>query len=174
MVQASRKARGQSDSTVWGTLTDGHWFYFFRLSNEGKWPAVACQVSRDDWGSSPISWHIWCYRGTRLQRLRYGQVSSFDQTSFQTMGCIFPLTYLIVFFYYYNMARGCAADATARRGGRGSRAGIRTYRPLICFNQSICKAIGPITSGAKLPSYQHSGRYIPIVRQSIITSRELK
>ncbi|KAJ5958821.1 uncharacterized protein N7479_005971 [Penicillium vulpinum] len=51
MVQASRKARGQSDSTVWGALSDGHWFYFFRLNNTAKWSVVAYQVSRDGWGA---------------------------------------------------------------------------------------------------------------------------
>ncbi|CAG8907058.1 unnamed protein product [Penicillium egyptiacum] len=50
MVQACRRARGQSNSTVWGALTDGQWFYFFRLNNEGQWSAVAYQVHRDGWG----------------------------------------------------------------------------------------------------------------------------
>jgi hypothetical protein len=49
MVQANRKARRQTDSTVWGTLTDGQWFYFFRLNNEGQWSCVPYQVHRDGW-----------------------------------------------------------------------------------------------------------------------------
>ncbi|KAJ5507126.1 hypothetical protein N7527_009269 [Penicillium freii] len=49
MVQASRKARGQTDSTVWGALTDGQWFFFFRLNNGGQWSCVAYSVRRDGW-----------------------------------------------------------------------------------------------------------------------------
>lgn len=49
MVQASRKAREQTDSTVWGALTDGQWFYFFRLDNGAQWPCVGYQVHRDGW-----------------------------------------------------------------------------------------------------------------------------
>ncbi|KOS36624.1 hypothetical protein ACN38_g12619 [Penicillium nordicum] len=51
MVQASRKARGQTDSTVWGALIDGQWFYFFRLNNEGQWSCVTYQVRRDGWAA---------------------------------------------------------------------------------------------------------------------------
>ncbi|KAJ5529924.1 hypothetical protein N7527_003317 [Penicillium freii] len=36
MARASRKARGQSDSAVWGALTDRQWFYFVRLNNAGQ------------------------------------------------------------------------------------------------------------------------------------------
>ncbi|KAJ5954684.1 hypothetical protein N7501_008963 [Penicillium viridicatum] len=49
MVRASRKARGQSDSTVWGALTDGQWFYFVRLDNEGQWSVVAYRANHG-WG----------------------------------------------------------------------------------------------------------------------------
>jgi hypothetical protein len=49
MVQATRKARGQPDSTVCGVLTDGQWFYFFRLNNGGQWSCVGYQVLRDGW-----------------------------------------------------------------------------------------------------------------------------
>ncbi|KAJ9491120.1 hypothetical protein VN97_g2133 [Penicillium thymicola] len=44
------KARGQSDSTAWGTLTDGQWFYSIRLSNAGQWSVVAYRATRDGWG----------------------------------------------------------------------------------------------------------------------------
>lgn len=44
------KARGQSDSTVWGTLTDGQWLYFIRLSNAGQWSVVGYRITRDGWG----------------------------------------------------------------------------------------------------------------------------
>ncbi|KAJ5926173.1 hypothetical protein N7516_007946 [Penicillium verrucosum] len=52
IVQASRKARGlstrgQTDSTMWGALIDGQWFYFFRLNNGGQWSCVAYQVLRE-------------------------------------------------------------------------------------------------------------------------------
>lgn len=49
MVRAKRKADGEPDSTVWGVLTDGQWFYFSRLKNEGRWSIVAYQVRRDGW-----------------------------------------------------------------------------------------------------------------------------
>ncbi|OQE26041.1 hypothetical protein PENFLA_c007G06796 [Penicillium flavigenum] len=51
MVRAMRKARGQPDSTVWGVLTDGQWFYFFRLNNGGQWSCVGYQVLRDGWSA---------------------------------------------------------------------------------------------------------------------------
>ncbi|KAJ5470634.1 hypothetical protein N7530_007991 [Penicillium desertorum] len=41
--------QGQPDSTVWGVLTDGQWFYFFRLNNGGQWSCVGYQVLRDGW-----------------------------------------------------------------------------------------------------------------------------
>ncbi|KAJ6186111.1 hypothetical protein N7519_007412 [Penicillium mononematosum] len=58
MVRAMRKARGQPDSTVWGALTDGQWFYFFRLNNGGQWSCVAYECE-----------------GMRLRRLLFVQVS---------------------------------------------------------------------------------------------------
>ncbi|KAJ5398458.1 hypothetical protein N7465_008947 [Penicillium sp. CMV-2018d] len=51
MVQASRKARGQTDSTVWGALRDGKWFYFFRLNNGGQWSCVPYTVRSDGWAA---------------------------------------------------------------------------------------------------------------------------
>ena len=56
MVQASRKARGlsakgQTDSTVWGALIVGQWFYFLRLNNGGQWSCVAYQVLRECWAA---------------------------------------------------------------------------------------------------------------------------
>lgn len=50
MVRAKRKAHGEPDSTVWGVLTDGQWFYFSRLNNEGKWSIVAYRLRRDGRG----------------------------------------------------------------------------------------------------------------------------
>ncbi|OQD65769.1 hypothetical protein PENPOL_c005G03423 [Penicillium polonicum] len=49
MARAKRKADGEPDSTVWGVLTDGQWFYFSRLNNEGRWSIVAYRVRRDGW-----------------------------------------------------------------------------------------------------------------------------
>lgn len=49
MVRAKRKAHGEPDSTVWGVRTDGQWFWFSRLNNEGKWSIVDYRVHRDGW-----------------------------------------------------------------------------------------------------------------------------
>ncbi|KAJ6132611.1 hypothetical protein N7471_007826 [Penicillium samsonianum] len=51
------------------------------------------------------------------------------------------------------MAQGVATDATARRGGRGSRAGIRTYRLLICFNQSMDPSARQSVLSPQAPSF---------------------
>lgn len=49
IVQASRRERGQSDWTVWGTMTDGWHFWFYRLDLEGRWSRMPMDVLRDGW-----------------------------------------------------------------------------------------------------------------------------